>query len=317
MRPFSRETAIAAFMGGLAALLIPGCTTMSGPQMDPYQQMARMLPDQVGGWAPTEPDGFYDADSLFDYIDGGAEVFRSFNVQHIVGRRFGRAGKPDIFADIYEMHSSADAFGAYHHDIREGEPAGCGQESERFGGAISFWKSRWYISIIPFDNTPETVAAVNAIAANIDRAIQEEGPPPRLLSLLPTEGQVPGSTRYFHNHYCLNAYYFVADDNLLNLDASTEGALAHYQEGDGPRITLAVTRYPTAGQAGAAYASFRESYLPEADSEGISCLEDGAWAGARLAGDHIALVFDAPSHDLATEMMATMLDRISHQPPED
>ena len=61
------------------------------------------------------------ADTLFDFIDGGAEVYRSFNVQRVVSRRYGRTGAPDLMADLFDMGSSRDAFGAYHHDIRDGK----------------------------------------------------------------------------------------------------------------------------------------------------------------------------------------------------
>ncbi len=131
---------------------------MSVPVAAPalLREPASLLPDSIGGYAPQEEDGVYTYDTLFKLIDGSAEVYRSFNIHLAVSRRYGKPGASDIFVDIFDMGSSRDAFGAYHHDVREGEEAGVGHESERMGSVLFFWKDRYYVSILALRETPET-----------------------------------------------------------------------------------------------------------------------------------------------------------------
>jgi len=276
------------------------------------RSLTTMLLPEVHGWRPAEPDGIYTADTLFDYIDGAAEVYRSFNVRRAVGRRYSRPGQPDILADVFDMGSPADAYGAYHHDIREGEDAGCGQDSEYLSGALSFWKDRYFVSIIPFDETPESEMAVRTLAAAIDQAIPQEGAPPDMVALLPEDGRLERSTRYFHNHHCLNAYYYLADDNLLALGPDTDGVLGQY-EAPGGRFFLAIFRYPTAAGSQEALQSFSEVYLPDADVQGTARTENGAWAAAAVAGRHVVGVFEAPSRETAVNAIAGTRDMIENR----
>ncbi|HEQ60212.1 MAG TPA: hypothetical protein ENN74_01230, partial [Firmicutes bacterium] len=206
----------AAFMGAMM---------MSFPGFSDSLDLADLLPDSVQGWKAEEPDGRYDYETLYDYINGGAELYRSFNVRAVLARRYEKQDAQPILADMFDMGSSKDAFGAYHHDLREGDEVGIGQESELLGSSLTFWKDRYYVSIIPFGHGEEIKSAVLEVGRAIAQAIPKEGPKPDLLNYLPQQKRLP-QVHYFHNHACLNTYYFLARDNLLNLDQDTEGVLA-------------------------------------------------------------------------------------------
>jgi len=275
-----------------------GVVVMLSAEPADYSDLVTMAPTEVEGWTPKQPDGFYDGSNLFDYINGGAEVYRSFNVQRVLARQYAKPGEEDILADIFDMGSSQDAFGVYHHDMREGDSAGIGQESEYIRGVLSFWKGRHFVSVLSMDETADSKRAVLALGRAIAQAIREEGPAPDLLRLLPPKGRLPQHLYYFHDQFCLNAHYYVADENLLELGPDTEGVLARYRRAkakDGPQWVLAVIRYPSVAKAKKALAGFLKRYLPDADAEGMAQTEDGKWAGVRRDGAVIVGVFDAPS----------------------
>jgi len=273
----------------VGALLMGACA--HGPKC------AVLPPAQVQGWMPVGPVEEYDADSLFDYIDGGAEVYRAFNVQRVYARRYAKPGAPELIADVFDMGLSQDAYGAYHHDVREGESVGLGQESERMGGTLSFWKGRYFVSLIAFDDTPETRAALLALGRTIAADIKEEGHPPGVMAFLPDEGLMPHHVHFLHNDLCLNLHYFIAEENLLNLDQGTNGALAQYrprEDADGGPSVFLVIQYPDAAACKAAHEQFMQGYLPDADAEGMARTENGLWAGAVREGPFFIGVFDAP-----------------------
>jgi len=280
---------------------------VSGSTDNAPKDLAAWIPAEIQGWTPKRVDGLYTRDNLYDYIDGGAEVYLSFSFQRMVARRFGKAGAPDIIADFFDMVSSKDAYGVYHHDVHESPSAGIGQESEYMEGALYFWKGRYFVSIMAMQETEESKRAVLELGKAVASAIPAEGPPPDLVERLPKKGMDPKQVHYFHNHFCLNAHYFVADDNILQLDAATEGMVARYSPASGGApmaapgssggapLALVLVRYPAADRAEKAFASFKNAYLHDADAEGIVKTENGKWAGARLVGNHIIGVFDAPS----------------------
>lgn len=265
---------------------------------------AELLPDDVQGYVPQGKDGLYTPENLFDLLNGGAEVYRSFNVRLVVNRRYGKPDAPDIMVDLFDMASSADAFGAYHHDMREGETADVGHESERMGSALFFWKDRYYVSILAMRETQETERAVLALGRAIAANIPNPGVKPEILSWLPREGLQPTQITYFHDWAYLNTRFHLGDDNLLELDRETEGVLARYRSAAGSSFLLMLTRYPSDGRAGPALARFLGGYLPGADRPGVARRPDGKWAAARSSGDLVVVVLDADNRPDIEQLVA-------------
>lgn len=291
---------------------------MTFPGFSDSIDLADLLPSEVQGWKAEEPDGRYDFDTLYDYINGGAELYRSFNVRAVLARRYEKQGAQPILADVFDMGSSKDAFGAYHHDLREGEEVGIGQQSELLGSSLTFWKDRFYVSIIPFGVGEPIKHAVLELGRAIAQAIPKEGPQPDLFNYLPQEKRLP-QVHYFHNHACLNTYYFLASENLLNLGQDTEGVLARYaeehseeKESNSLPTILVLVRYPSAEKAKAACEQFCQAYLPDADERGMARAENGRWAGAQLVEQGqdklLVAVFDGLSREKALALVRAVGD---------
>jgi len=254
----------------------------------------------MSGYVPGEDDGVYDHDTLFQLIDGGAEVYRSLNIRLAVSRRYVKPGAPDIIVDIFDMGSSSDAFGAYHHDLRESADAGIGHESEYEGGALYFWKDRFFVSILAFDETAATEHAILALGRAIAGKIPRSGSKPEMLLLLPAGDQRTAQVTYFHDWTYLNTRHFIADENLLDLGRDTEGILVRYRSDDrapgrkgrAPPLLL-LARYPSADRAGKALESFLAGYLPGASPREAGRRDDGTWAAAWRADDVVVAVLEA------------------------
>ncbi len=104
------------------------------------------LPERIKAWRAVPEDRFFDDQTIFDYIDGAGEVYRAYNMKACLSRRYTATGQPDIMLDIFDMGSSADAFGVFTHD-RDGEAVPIGQAALYRPGWLSFWKDRFFVSI--------------------------------------------------------------------------------------------------------------------------------------------------------------------------
>lgn len=264
--------------------------------------LSTAFPRDVAGWAAAG-DEIYTPETLHQYIDGASEIYKLLNVRRVLARRYVKPGAPDIVADIFEMKTAADAFGAYHHDIRDGAVAGIGRESEYSGSTLAFWKDRYFVCVTAGPGPGPMQEAVTGIGRAIAAAVAEDGKPPALTGLLPAEGLRPDTVRYFHNHFSLNLYYYVADENLLDLNMNTEGVLARYATAGNGRMVCVVVQYPEEDAARAALDRFKRGYVPEAASGSAARTENGKWAGAESRGNRVFAVFDAPTRAAATGML--------------
>jgi len=288
----------------LIIILAVGVGIMGCAKSTSSPKLTDLLPSEINGWKPVGSDELYDAETLYKYIDGSAEVYRSFNVQNVLARRYIKDNAPEILADIFDMGSSKDAFGVYHHDIREGPKAGIGQDSEYFGSSLFFWKNRFFVSIISTDETEETKQVIYDLGKAIASRIRDEGPEPDLLKLLSNYKDALKDVHYFHNHYCLNKYYFISEENLLNLDSQTEGILARIKDeavtSDLPMASpfvVLLIRYKSSDKAQEALKKFLANYLLDTDKESIAQTENSKWASATVVGNIFIGVFDASSKD--------------------
>ena len=294
LRPRGPDGLLPIFLGA-ALMAFSACSTVP--------ESSRLLPAEIEGWKAGGPDGLYGAETLFDYIDGGAEVYRALNVREVRARKYVREGAPEIIADLFDMGSSSDAFGAYHHDLRDGESAGIGQESERSSGALAFWKGRYFASITALGETEDARRTILALGRRIAESIPDAGAPPDLRRWLPGDGLRAEQIRYFHIEPSLNIYYRLAEGNPLGLHARTEGILARYDSGGGAAPdesgrgghVLLLVRYPSEGEASQAVQRFRSEFLPVSDAQGIARTLQGKWDGVRAAGDLLIAVLDAPA----------------------
>ena len=268
---------------------------------------ASFIPRTAGPWL-SEADHVYNSETIFQYIDGAGEVYRSYNMKQLVSRRFHKDGRPDLVVDLFDMGTSEDAFGVFTHDL-DGENAGVGQGSNYKAGLLSFWKDRYFVSISVEEETPETKAAVLDLGRRIAAAIPKNGPAPKLLSYLPSEGLVAERTSFFHNHSILNYHFFVADRDILLLEQTASAVLAPYKTAGGTSYLLVVA-YRDEAKAAQAFASFGKNYMPDAKKPGIVRTEDKRWTASARDGAVVIVVFNADSDQFAMTQLAAVQERI-------
>jgi len=266
------------------------------------------LPEQVGQWRLEGQEESYNPETLFDYMDGAAELYLAYNFRSLKTARYSKGEGPRIVVELYEMASSEDAFGIFSFE-REDKEVGVGQGSEMGGGILRFWKGRYFANLYGEEEVPET--SILALGKALEALIQEQGRPPQLLALLPepSQGLEPKSVRFFRNHVCLNQRFFIANKNILLLGPETGGVLALFS-GPWGRVHLVMVQYPSQEKAGAAEASFRSAYMAEAGQKGRLRTEDGRWTGAVREGDIWVGVFGARSEEDLAEILDMVLGRI-------
>ncbi|MEJ2050520.1 MAG: hypothetical protein P8Y60_11915 [Calditrichota bacterium] len=256
-------------------------------------EFVEFIPESLGGWSKTEADQFYNRGNLYDYIDGGAELYLSYGFQSLVNRTYIQPGQPDIILDIFDMGSSRNAFGVFSHS-REKVEKEFGQGSQYTAGSLLFWKDRYFISILASPETPESSQAIKKLSGIIESHIEKEGSLPALIDLLPRDSLIEESVKYFKHYIWLNSYYFIANQNILHIDETTDAVLAKYREKNNKSLLLLV-QYPDAESANVAYLDFVKNYFPGISDPSAVRLEDGSWTGTSLKGNLIIAVFNTNS----------------------
>jgi hypothetical protein len=269
------------------------------------KDFAPSIPDKVLDWKSSGKDMVYDRSKLFDYMDGGAEVYLAFDFREVFVRKFADAAGNEIALDIYDMGSSREAFGIFSFDRQDPE-AGIGQDSEYGPGLLKFRQGRYFVSITVSGNENAAEKAVLELGKAIAPKLGPPGERPDLLKCLPAAGLKNNRTSYFHDSVHLSNRYFVSSENILNLDATTECVFAEYAASPQESGSLLVVLYPDAAKAQAAERSFRKAYLPEADVSGAARTENKKWVMAKIRENAVVIVFEAPSKKYADALQSAV-----------
>lgn len=162
--------------------------------------LVKLLPPAgaIEGWRTDGDPLEYAPDNLWEYIDGAAENFLSFDFRRVLAQDYLSAGDRGLKAEIYEHGSPLMAYGIYSQMRSPGlERHAIGDEAFSDEYSLHVWKDRYYVRVAVFEPGEEADAATKLFAEAIAAAIPGGGGglPPETQAF-PREGLGLNNLRY-------------------------------------------------------------------------------------------------------------------------
>ena len=151
------------------------------------------IPD---GWALIEGPRIYTKKSLFEHIDGQAELFFKYGFQRSVFTIYHNREKPDhqIELDIYDMGNVLQAFGIFSRFRAEDRVLGIGLDSYLDDQSALFYKGKYFVMVYSTESNP---SVLKQFSMAVSLKITDHSPPPKEIGYFPKNGFKPGSIQYF------------------------------------------------------------------------------------------------------------------------
>ena len=254
-----RRHTTGAGAGGAEAV---GAAEAAWPREQPLPEAA------PGGWRAAGPAREYRPETLFEHIDGGAEFYLRYGFRRgRVRQNEGVVGR--VVVELYEMGSTADAYGAFHWELPRDRPA-LGAAAGWEGGMVKVWTDRYLLRVSAEREAEGTRAAVLGLAREVLAGLPTGGQEPELVRRAQAEGLEADSLRYFHDVETLNSIVFREAWSELGLTSDTEAVWGESAGGREARVV----RYATAEVASAAGEAVREA-LAEEGAGGVAVAAEG------------------------------------------
>ena len=157
-------------------------------------------PNAAPGWARGGEARCYSPDSLYEHIDGAADLYVSYGFKQAVVGDYVKGGEGErwITVDIYDMGAPLHAFGIYGAekppDVEETEVGEYGMQGYSLEGLVALWKGRYYVKVSAVER--EDVEAAEALAMVTAGKLPARLKMPEELRRLPSANGVAGSERY-------------------------------------------------------------------------------------------------------------------------
>ena len=201
MRFWARRTSW-LICGLLAAGFFPPQSSAHGggaPRTQASDIAQKHLLTFVGAPLPGNPTAqgaasFYGPDNLYQYMDGGADVYLLYDFQVLLHQDL-KSGQAELAVDIFDMGNPEDAFGMYAAERTPGYNfLDIGVEAYRNEGILNFLQDRYYIKLAGFG--PGSDDLLEKIARVISERIGGAQSIPPLLEKIPQEHRVKHSEQF-------------------------------------------------------------------------------------------------------------------------
>jgi hypothetical protein len=215
-------------------------------------------PSTVPGFRVTDGPTTYTPDNLFEYIDGAADAFLSFDLQELVSVTYASERKLEVTVDVYRHRDAVRAYGMYALERPAGTtPIPVGIEGHAGPDHLEFVVGAYYVKLVQAGGKDPTV--LRAFADEIARGLAGTREAPAVLGLFPETGRVPRAEKLAARGFLGHA--FLHDAVAVPYDAGGKRVRLFVIEGKdeadvrnmvGRYLDAAGARSTTVGPAGTA-----------------------------------------------------------------
>jgi hypothetical protein len=168
----------------------------------------------VDGWTPAGQPQVFSPETLYDYINGGADLYLKYDFEELQVVEY-RKDKMSVIAEIYRHRDADHAFGIYS---QERVPAAAflplGAQGYYENAVCNFIQGGYYVKLSSDSTGAEDREILLAFARRMSRELPAQTALPAVLSAFPPEGKKPNSEKFIAKDFLGYAFLhagFIAD----------------------------------------------------------------------------------------------------------
>ncbi|OGD25882.1 MAG: hypothetical protein A2V57_06675 [Candidatus Aminicenantes bacterium RBG_19FT_COMBO_65_30] len=213
-----------AFLFFLAPASGPAQTREGSPEL------AALVP-RLAAWSPSEAFRSYFPDDLFEYINGAAESYLSYDFRELLVVDLEKKGtEATLTLEIYDMGGPVNAFGIFGAErYPENKSVAIGELGYLEGESLNFLSGRFYVKMLAFGLGEVTEAVLGDVGAKVAGAVKAGGGLPALVLAFPKDNLVARSEKYIKKNFM--GYEFLHDGYVAAYEAGGREIEGFFIEG--------------------------------------------------------------------------------------
>jgi len=222
---------------------------------------------------PASKPELFVGKKLFDYMNGGAELYLAYGFVDIGVGAYQKDGT-QVTVEIYRMGGPDDAFGIFSH-ASKGQAVDVGVPAVLARGMLSFFKGCCYVRVVAKSDPQKAEDLLVLLGKQTAKKVPGESKTPEETGLLP-KGAIEGSLRYLVNPETARTIWFDGEGDLI-LTKKARAVTAFYPGGDTRSAGIQVTRvsYPDKAAARKACRALGKKLSLKTAESGGECTASG------------------------------------------
>lgn len=200
----------------LTLLFFLGLSTINPPVVAADDSELDGLLPNIPKWKQTEAPQTFLPETLFEYINGAAEIYLSYEFKQLIVAQYQEGNSEKTLAiEIYDMGEITNSFGIYSAErYPDNRFIPMGLQGYLEEGSLNFLIGQYYVKLLCFDCEENSTEILKSFAEEISGLVGDKGHFPKFLSAFPQEGLVPNTEKFILKN--VMGYSFLHDGYLVN-----------------------------------------------------------------------------------------------------
>jgi uncharacterized protein (DUF1810 family) len=155
-----------------------------------------VFPD-VTGWKRSAEIQTFSPKTLYEYIDGAADLYLMYDFQGLKVAEYQNEKKASVTVDIYFHKTPIHAFGIYSQErLPNANFINVGAQGYIENNVLNFLTGPYYVKISSYNTGAEDQEILLTFAKKVTESLGEKGSLPSILSSFPEEGKKKNSEKF-------------------------------------------------------------------------------------------------------------------------
>jgi hypothetical protein len=180
----------------LAALVFYFLVPAGPLKSETGEDIKNLLPE-FESWTKLDSPQIYHPENLFEYINGAAESYISYDFKELVVAEYKKNDQCDVVLEIYDMGDENNSFGIYSTErYPDSRFISLGTQGYLDQGTLNFLVGQYYVKLMSFECGDESGDYLKKFAEEISKKVSGSNSFPNELKIFPAQGLRANSERF-------------------------------------------------------------------------------------------------------------------------
>jgi hypothetical protein len=194
---------VACLVAALAATAAaePHASAFASAGSEDSTGVSAYFPD-LEGWAKDGEPALYEPETLYEYIDGAADIYISYGFRELASLYYVKGENEGIAVDVYRHDTPRNAFGIYSQERpSDGDFIDVGTQGYYETGMLNFLLGAYYVKLSGYSLGDEDETLLKSVAKDVASRLGDDPGLPPVLSAFPDSGKIQNSEKYVETNF--------------------------------------------------------------------------------------------------------------------
>ena len=173
---------------------------------------------KVEGWQQEEKPQVFSPETLYEYINGAADLYLSYEFQELEVGEYKGEKKAAVTVEVYRHKDPTQAFGIYSQErLAQAKFLDIGAQGYQEPMVLNFVAGPYYVKINGYETGPDDEKILLTFARKVEGSLGEKSSLPTRLSSFPSEGKMVNSEKFIFKNFLGYSFFhsgYTADYEL-------------------------------------------------------------------------------------------------------